>query len=331
MDILKKNINLRFFDIQPERKLGYYLGYLFSFLYSYPRLLFTDCDSVILENPYLVIFAPIFKVRKKKIVAEYVDYYPANLLRLKNERFFRFQVAKIICRIFHNFVDVITTESVTGKRTLEKWGVPEKKISILPVGIKTNKMVFSLEKKTELRKKFQIPADTIIVGYLGKMVKFYSLENILYAVSKLPTVSKQVKLLFIGDGPYKPDLENLAQKLQLPIIFTGNIPHNEVFAYYSLMDVFIFPLNSLAIKIGEILSIKGPILVVVKGMAEDWIKDEYNGLVAKNSSPLELKNVLIKFLNMEKEKREIILSTQRKFAIENLDQKIISKLYLKLL
>ena len=46
------------------------------------------------------------------------------------------------------------------------------------------------------------------------------------------------------------------------------------------MDVFVFPLNSLAIKIGELLSIGGPILIVTKGMAEDWIQDGDNGLVS---------------------------------------------------
>ena len=114
INLLKKNVNVKFFDIQPERKLGYYLGYLFSFLFSYPRLLFLSCDTIILENPYLVIFSPLFKIRRKKIIAEYVDYYPANLHRLQNERFFRYQIAKIVCRIFHHLVDIITTESKTG-------------------------------------------------------------------------------------------------------------------------------------------------------------------------------------------------------------------------
>lgn len=329
MNLLKKNVSLKFFDIQPERKLGYYLGYLFSFLSAYPKLLFTSCDSIILENPYLVIFAPLFWLRRKKIVAEYVDYYPANLNRLKNERFFRYQVAKIICRIFHNFVTVITTESETGKRTLHHWGVPTKKLQILPVGINTQKMLFSQEKRQQIRKRYQLSDNSLVIGYLGKMVKFYSIENILLAVSKLPSDKKDFKLLFVGDGPYREELEKLSKKLQLNIIFTGNVPHDEVYSYYSAMDIFVFPLNSLAIKIAEILSLGGPLLIVSKGMPEDWIVDGVNGLVS-NSHPSAIQKTILKYLELSLSQKHEIISAQQKFARSNLDRTIVARKYLEL-
>ncbi len=330
MHLLTKNIHIKFFDIQPERKLGYYLGYLFSFLASYPKMLFTTCDTVLLENPYLVIFAPLFKLRRKKIVAEYVDYYPANLNRLKNERFFRYQVAKIVCRIFHHFVDVVTTESGTGKRTLMRWGVSEKKISILPVGVDTTRMIFSDQQKQELRNKYHIPPNNIVIGYLGKMVKFYFLDNIFHALAQIPREQYKISLLFVGDGPYRTNLEKLSKELHLDVIFAGSIPHDNVFAYYSAMDIFVFPLDSLAIKIGEILSIDGPVLIVRQGMAEDWIQNSVNGVVAKNSSPIELKKAIISTLQLSDKERKKITAEQRKFAIQNLDLKIITKKYLEL-
>lgn len=331
MSLLKKNVNIKFFDIQPERKLGYYVGYFFSFLAAYPRLLFTPCDSVILENPYLVIFAPIFKLRRKKILAEYVDYYPANLHRLQNERFFRYQVAKIVCRVFHHFVDRITIESETGERTLQHWGVSKKKISILPVGIDTQKMLYSAPAKEQLRKQLGMPESSIVVGYLGKMVKFYHLESILQAVSQFKGSKTELKLVFVGDGPYKSELEELSKNLGLGVLFTGNVPHDQVYAYYSLMDFFIFPLNSLAIKIGEILSVKGPILIVTKGMPEDWIKDNVNGIVATSSSPSAIKNALSRSLQLSDPEKESIVTQQRKFAVEHLDKKIVARNYLKLI
>ena len=331
MNLIQKNTTIKFFDIQPERKLGYYLGYLFSFLFSYPKMFFTSCDSVLLENPYLVIFSPIFKLKRKKILAEYVDYYPANLRRLKNERFFRYQVAKIICRIFYHFVDIITTESITGKRTLMRWGVPERKIEILPVGINTSKMVYSDQKRKELRKKLQIEENTVVIGYLGKMVKFYSLDNIFKAVYELDTKNQNIKLIFVGDGPERTSLERLASNLGISTIFTGNVPHNEVYAYYSLMDIFVFPLDSLAIKIGEILSINGPILIVPRGMAEDWIRDGYNGIVSSSTNALDLRKAISRVLEISQMEITKIKENQRSFAVDNLDRKIIAKKYLKLM
>ena len=330
MNLIQKNVKVKYFDIQPERKLGYYLGYLFSFLYSYPKLLFTSCDSVILENPYLVIFSPIFKLRRKNIIAEYVDFYPANLNRLKKERFFRFQVAKIVCRIFHKFVDIITTESETGRRTLKHWSVPDEQLAIVPHGVNTQKMIFSQEQRSKLRKKYQISDSTLVIGYLGKMVKFYSLENILHSIALVNQQKYKIQTIFVGDGPFKENLEALSKELQLDVIFTGRIPHEEVFGYYSMMDLFIFPLNSLAIKIGEILSINGPILIVTRGMAEDWITDNANGIVAKGSKPIELKNAIERTIHMSPEARKKLSSNQREYALSHLDRRIIAKKYLML-
>ena len=136
-------------------------------------------------------------------------------------------------------------------------------------------------------------------------------------------------LLFIGDGPERKNLEQLTKKLNLDAIFVGNVPHNEVSWYYSAMDVFIFPLNSIAIKLGEIQSVGLP-LIVIKGMAEDWIKDGYNGIVAKDQSSLELGKTLQKLLSLSEEKLKEIKNNQRKFVLENLDIKIVVRKYIEL-
>ena len=70
--------NIKIFDIQPFREFGYYLGYLIAFLLSIPKLLFLKYDYVFIENPYLSFFAPIIRMRRKKLLVEFVDYYPSN-------------------------------------------------------------------------------------------------------------------------------------------------------------------------------------------------------------------------------------------------------------
>lgn len=329
LKLLKRNSNLTILDIKPIRKMGYYLGYLFSFLIMFPKVLLQDCEVAILENPYLTIFSPILKIRKKKVIVEYVDYYPANLNRLRKQRFFRYLIAKVICKNFSVFADVITTESKTGKRTLEYWGVPSHKIHILPVGINTQTMKYSDHGRNLIRKRLEISKDSFIIGYLGKLVNYYYLDRIIESIhlwKDRPTST----LLIIGDGPDKNNLEKLCNKYDIHAIFTGGAPHEEVSLFYSAMDIFVFPLDSLAIKLGEILSIGLP-LVVIKGMAEDWIQDEFNGIVALNNSPNELKSALIRYLNMKQSKKDEIKRNQIKFAESVLSTKIIAKKYLALL
>ena len=327
---LKSNLKIKFMDIQPIRSLGYYLGYLFSFLLMFPKVIFDRSAYAILENPYLTIFAPFLKLTGKRVISEYVDYYPANLDRLQRTRFFRYLIAKIICKNLHVFSDVITTESETGKRTLMHWGVPEKKIHIIPVGINTQKMVFSQTKRNKIRESLKIDDNTIVVGYLGKFVPYYYLDRIIEAVSLLDKKSDRVTLMFIGDGPERINLEALCKNKNIRSIFTGNVPHTNVASYYSAMDVFIFPLNSLAIKIGEILSIGLP-LIVIRGMAEDWIQDGLNGLVSKNNTPIRLKETLSRFLMLSDQEKLKLRQESRHFAETNLSKSIIAKKYISLL
>lgn len=317
-------------NIHPIRSLGYYLGYLVSFLSLFPRVLFDDSETIFLENPYLMIFAPLAKLKRKKVIAEYVDYYPANLHRLNDQRFFRYLMAKVICKNFQVFADFITTESQTGKRTLITWGVPENKIIIIPVGINTTQMKFSATKRARVRKVLAINENAVVIGYLGKMVSYYNIKNIIHAIPLVKNRPESFFLLFIGDGPERQALENLCQKLSLPNNFVGNIDHQSVIDYYSAMDIFLFPLNSLAIKLGEVLSASLP-LIVVKGMAEDWIIDGENGIVAESNSPIHLKLALEKFLKMNKEDKQYLREKERAFALSYLSTSIITKMYLKLI
>jgi len=214
--------------------------------------------------------------------------------------------------------------------TLIRWGVPASKVTIIPVGINTNKMKFSSTKEYTLRSKLNIDKKFVILGYLGKMVDYYNLQNILKAIKKVQGKKISIYALFVGDGPEKANLEKLAKKYKISCNFTGSVPHSEVAKYYSLMDAFIFPLNALAIKIGEILSIGLPI-IVPKGMAEDWIIDQKTGIVAENSSVNAIANAINKFLLLSTDEILSMKSNQKEFAKKNLDVKIIAKKYFELL
>lgn len=323
-------LSCRILDIQPIRRLGYYTGYLFSFLMAFPSVLFLKYDFIILENPYLVILSPLAKIRRKKIITEYVDYYPSNLVRLKNEKFFRYQIAKVICRIFSKFVDKITTESSTGQNILVQWGVPISKIHIIAVAIDTNKMKFDPKKRNILRSEYGFTNKQLVIGYLGKMANYYNLDNILNAIVMIKNHKTKISTIFVGDGPERNRLENLAKKLDLSIIFTGAIPHDDVSSYYSLMDLFVFPLDALAIKIGEILSIGLP-LIAPRGMAEDWIQNMETGIIAKDTTMGSLQNAIEIFLKLPSETIKRMNANQQKFAKTHLDIKIIVKKYLNLL
>lgn len=327
-DLLAYHLDLQLLDIRPTLRLGYYLGYVFSFLLAFPRLLLKRFDYLFLENPYLVVFAPIAKLKRKRVVAEYVDYYPANLDRLRRQRFLRYQVAKVLCRVAHHFVDVIVVESETAVRTLERWGVPRSKVQVIPVGVDVQAMVYDPAGRQRVRQTSDFGPTTTVVGYLGKMVDYYHIDEVLRAVREAFGTGGELACLLVGDGPDRPRLQSLAEELGVRAVFPGSVPHKDVPAYYSAIDVFVFPLNALAIKLGELMAVGTP-LVVPRGMAEDWVTDGVDGLVARSNRGPDLAQALERFSHLTPEERQSLVTNEQRFAQQNLALHSVVRKYLQ--
>ncbi|MHA1449965.1 MAG: hypothetical protein ACTSP4_11150, partial [Candidatus Hodarchaeales archaeon] len=73
---LSKHVNYSEIHVKPVKSLGYYLGYVLGFTRAVPLLLKQKYDILLLENAYLMPFGIISRLAGKKVIAEYVDYYP---------------------------------------------------------------------------------------------------------------------------------------------------------------------------------------------------------------------------------------------------------------
>jgi 1,2-diacylglycerol 3-alpha-glucosyltransferase len=78
--------------------------------------------------------------------------------------------------------------------------------------------------------------------YVGRLSKEKGLDLILHAFVRIIAERPSVRLLLLGEGPYKHALESKARRLGLSerIIFGGGIPHEEVPNYVSAADLFVF-------------------------------------------------------------------------------------------
>ena len=96
----------------------------------------------------------------------------------------------------------------------------------------------------DIKQKLGIDSDAIVLGYIGSLVSYEGLDLLLKALPEVKKkVSKEFKLMIVGDGAFMEKLQSLTQELQLneDVIFTGRIPHEEVEEYYSIVDIAPFP------------------------------------------------------------------------------------------
>jgi glycosyltransferase involved in cell wall biosynthesis len=75
-----------------------------------------------------------------------------------------------------------------------------------------------------------------VVGFVGSVFPYHGVDILIDAFARLEV---EARLLIVGDGASIPELKQRAidAGIQHKVIFTGSIPHSEVYAYMELMDI----------------------------------------------------------------------------------------------
>ena len=116
-------------------------------------------------------------------------------------------------------------------------------IHVVPSGIalEQHKQRISEEERKRRRAELGIPEDALVLLNLGRLGTEKNLTEIIELFAVARSQNSKLKLLIVGDGPARKDLEATAEKLDVAenVIFTGMVPPEEVHAYYQLGDVFV--------------------------------------------------------------------------------------------
>jgi len=143
--------------------------------------------------------------------------------------------------------------------------------------------------------------------YVGRLSKEKGLDLILRAFVRIVAERPSVRLLLLGEGPYKRALESKARRLGLSerIIFGGVIPHEEVPDYVSAADLFVF--SSLADTQGLVLleaMTAGVPVVAVEAPGPADVLSEGGGLLVP-ATEVDFSNAVLSLLADEVSRREM--------------------------
>jgi glycosyltransferase involved in cell wall biosynthesis len=95
---------------------------------------------------------------------------------------------------------------------------------------------------SEVREELGIPPDAFVIGHVGRFAKQKNHHLIIQIAQELGRQDRNFRLLLVGIGPLRPDIENLVHQfgLQDKVIFTGMRP-DVPRLMKGAMDVFLFP------------------------------------------------------------------------------------------
>jgi len=127
--------------------------------------------------------------------------------------------------------------SETVRTRLLGWGVPERKVHVIPNGIDAAEFRFDPRVRAQMRTRLGIAPDAPVVGAVGRLAGTKRFDVLVRAMAGLP----EARLLLVGDGPEKSALDALVRDLGLTdrVRLAGPTAHAR--EMLCAMDVFASP------------------------------------------------------------------------------------------
>lgn len=191
-------------------------------------------------------------------------------------------------------------------------------------GVNLNK--FDISQKAfwceEIRKKYAIPSDAIVFGFVGRITRDKGINELLAAFKAILEEMPDAYLLIIGNAELTSAVDmSLYQWAQenTHAIFCGST--NVVEQYLSAMDMYILPSyrEGFGMVVVEAEAMGVPVIVTdIPGPTDAMIPNE-TGLVAKKADVDSLVIAMEELANSAEKRQEFGIAAHR-FAVENFEQ-----------
>lgn len=137
----------------------------------------------------------------------------------------------------------IGTRFIACSDVAAKWMYPNinsQKITIINNGIDLDKFRFSSTLRKQVRKELRLD-NNFVIGHIGRFSYQKNHQYLIEIFSQLVLQEPKARLLLVGEGPDKKEIENLVKEknLEKNVIFYGLSNHVE--RLLNAMDVFVLP------------------------------------------------------------------------------------------
>ncbi|GAB3114132.1 glycosyltransferase family 4 protein [Streptomyces calidiresistens] len=164
----------------------------------------------------------------------------------------------------------------------------------LPPGV-DEKLFHAGSGGTELRAELGL-TDRPVVVCVSRLVPRKGQDTLIRAMPRILRAHPDTVLLIVGDGPYRADLERLAERhgVTAAVRFTGAVPASELPAHHGVGDVFAMPcrtrrggldVEGLGIVYLEASATGVPVVSGDSGGAPDAVLDGETGWIVRAGAP----------------------------------------------
>lgn len=162
------------------------------------------------------------------------------------------------------------------------YGVPAQRLTVIPNGI--NEAHFAgAPTPDEAKRLLGWPAEALVLGFTGFVRDWHGVDRVIRWMAG-PSAPSHARLLIVGDGPARADLEALARQLGLGerVRFTGVIDRALVPVHVAAFDIALQPAvvdYASPLKLFEYLALGKAIVAPRQPNLEEVLRDGENALM----------------------------------------------------
>lgn len=126
--------------------------------------------------------------------------------------------------------------SVFGEKAMEAG-----KVKMIPNAVDVMQFAFDIEKRREIRDKYEISPDCFVIGHVGRFDTVKNHEYLIEVFKECYCRNDKFRLMLVGEGPLREKIQEKVRNLGIEnaVIFTGN--QKKVADYYQAFDFFLLP------------------------------------------------------------------------------------------
>jgi glycosyltransferase involved in cell wall biosynthesis len=245
------------------------------------------------------------------------------------------KIEKTLRQLMLKKADFVFPISDEMKIYFSELGIDKKKMVSIPLGV-SQSISPSKISASKLKQKLGLGNEVVFI-YLGTLIKTRKLELMMWSFVELKKKQENVKLLIVGSGKEEEDIQDLQRlvislDLQKNVIFTGQVPRQEVPKYLKLADVGLSPIpfnkvfkRSSITKLGEYMNMELPV-VTTKYPEQEKLTCESKAGYCVDYTIEEFTKALLKMVDIGKKKRVAMGKRGRQYIRKERNMANLAKL-----
>jgi glycosyltransferase involved in cell wall biosynthesis len=152
---------------------------------------------------------------------------------------------------------------------------------------------------TDMRKKLDLENYTIIT-FIGRLIYAKGAQDLIAIFPKIKEKNPNTKVIIIGDGPYKKELQKMIDReCKTDILFLGTKTPQEIVELLSITDIFVNLSYSegFGITALEAGAVGVPIIATKVGGVPELIKDYETGIIINPGDREHLYNAIVELID----------------------------------